>query len=105
MFFSNRKGLFVALFLVVVSACNAAQYPDHAQSTETVTNVRVVWLDPALVDKACRSKDAPDDEVYLGCYDPSTHTIYAPEPRSFNDRWRLSILGHEFWHALGAKHP
>ena len=58
------------------------------------------------VDAICNKLNgAPPSNSILGCYDPRTQTIYAVEPTSFNDGNRLLILGHEFWHALGAEHP
>lgn len=50
-------------------------------------------------------RDPADPGRVVGCYNPSSSTIYAVEPRNFNDTTYLEILGHEFWHALGAEHP
>lgn len=105
---SRSIGVFAAIALLYcLSASAALQYPPHAEATRSVTVVRVVWMDPEEVDQKCAegSPPRPPNEVYLGCYDPNTSTIYAPQPRSFNDLYRLVILGHEFWHALGAMHP
>ena len=84
---------------------NFIQYPDEAKSTRTAVFVRVVFMEPEEVNKFCNDGVVSDEYVILGCYDPRNNTIYAPEPRNFNDLERLEILGHEFWHALGADHP
>lgn len=85
----------------------ADQYPDQAKSTRTTVTVTVVWLQSFEdVDKVCASLGWEKPEgVIVGCYHRSTRTIYAVEPTSFNDYLHLTILGHEFWHALGAEHP
>lgn len=97
------------LFVFSTSSTLAGQYPDEATSTRTTVTVQVVWLDTtAAVNTYCSflmNQPIPTDGVIVGCYDPSTMTIYAVEPKNFNDRYRLEILGHEFWHALGATHP
>jgi hypothetical protein len=92
----------VAFFLPVLTL--AGQYPDEAKSTRTTVTVHVVWL-PSFeaVHAVCTFQMA--ERGVVGCYDPSTQTIYAVEPRNFNDNFLLEILGHEFWHALGAEHP
>lgn len=81
------------------------QYPDHAQSTETTVTVHVVWLPSIKAVNALCGFLMPHPGTIVGCYNPLTHTIYAVEPENFNDAFALEILGHEFWHALGAEHP
>lgn len=39
-----------------------------------------------------------DDQGYGHC------TIFVFQPEDFNDYLRLAMLGHEFWHCLGARH-
>ena len=104
-----QKLSFGAAFFLAFSVCSAAPpkgpYPDHAEGTRTTVTVHVVWLaDIATVNKVC-SYLIERSSAIVGCYDPSTTTIYAVQPRNFNDRFYLEILGHEFWHALGAEHP
>lgn len=82
-------------------------YPLHAKSTKMIVTVAVVW-EPSEkeVDTICNKlNDKPPSNNIAGCYDRRTNTIYAVEPISFNDGYHLVILGHEFWHALGANHP
>lgn len=91
------------LFPLVVAS---GQYPDSAKSTKTTVTVHVVWLPSFKAVDAFCSLDMPKgDGKIVGCFDPKVNTIYAVEPKNFNDAVRLEILGHEFWHALGARHP
>lgn len=85
----------------------AAHYPDRAKSTETTVIVNVVWYETReAVDAACAKMSGTEPEGnILACYNYRTSTIHAVEPTSFNDLFGLTILGHEFWHALGATHP
>lgn len=94
----------VALFS---SASNAAQYPDSAKSTRNTVTVNVVWMtDHDEVDAICSAFAGIEPKGTIrGCYLPSNNVIYVVEPTSFNDHYHLLILGHEFWHALGADHP
>lgn len=102
------SGLALALALFSFSA-RADQYPDHAAATRTVVIVRVVWVaNHAEANAICNklAGTAPDPKsTTLACYHPATSTIYTVQPSSFNDLYNLMILGHEFWHALGAEHP
>jgi len=94
----------VALFSLHASA---APYPDKAQSTVTTTTVHVVWVkDYKTADFVCSivQGEKPTGNI-LACYFPAYSAIVAVEPTSFNDYQHLMILGHEFWHALGAQHP
>lgn len=111
MFRLSGKLLFGAAFLFALALlpAHAAKYPDRAKSTRTTVTVHVVWL-PTIksVNHLCSmmmGQPIPKDGMIVGCYNPANTTIYAAEPRSFNDTYRLEILGHEFWHALGAEHP
>ncbi len=103
-----KKLLFGVAFFLSIPAL-AAQYPEEAKSTRTTVTVHVVWLRSFdAVNHFCSflmDQPIPTDGVIVGCYDDSTKTIYAVEPGNFNDEKRLEILGHEFWHALGASHP
>jgi hypothetical protein len=100
----------VAFFMAIPLVSASGQYPNEAKSTRTTVTVHVVWL-PSLqaVNHFCSflmdRKPPTPPSMIVGCFDPSSDTIYAAEPRSFNDEYRLEILGHEFWHALGAEHP
>lgn len=86
-------------------------YPKEAHATQTTVTVNIVWLKSYdSVDVVCNLLDGvfppPNDgTMIVGCFDPRDNTIYAVQPRNFNDSEHLEILGHEFWHALGALHP
>lgn len=85
----------------------SAEYAWSTPSTRTTVTVNVVWLKTQKeVDLVCSiiGNTKPKGTI-LGCYVEQTTTIYAVEPKDFDDSWGLHILGHEFWHALGAKHP
>lgn len=90
-------------------AVQSAQYPNTAKSTRTTATIHIIWLPShKITNLACSAlsgQPIPKDGTIVGCYNPSTQTIYAVQPRSFNDHFGLEILGHEFWHALGAEHP
>lgn len=103
------KHLAIGLLLSGVALFSFAtgHYPPEAHSTRTTVTVNVVWLpDFRMVDLVCAylSHEKPEGRI-KGCFDPMTTTIYAVEPSSFNDMRLLGILGHEFWHSLGAMHP
>lgn len=109
--FTRCIGLALMWGLAHFSA-SAAQYPDSAKSTRTEVTVRVIWLaNHHDVDLACSyfGSMPPSGDLtkraILGCYLPWNTTIIAVEPTSFNDEFHLEVLGHEFWHALGATHP
>lgn len=107
MFRSWIKPLLAGAFFLLATLAHSEQYPDSAESTQVRVTVTVVWLkDFAAVDAVCSALGwvKPEGGI-VGCYSPATQTIYAVEPTSFNDHLRLLILGHEFWHALGANHP
>ncbi len=82
-------------------------YPPHAEGTLTEVTVRIVWVAThAEADAICSAIAGTKVKgTILACYVPLTQTIYAVQPTSFNDQFALYILGHEFWHALGAEHP
>ena len=103
-----KKLLLGAAFLFALPVF-ADRYPEHAEADRRAVYVKVEWQpDWDTVNKLCAkliNVPLPDDGVFLACYNSETHTIYAVQPRNFNDERRLAILGHEFWHALGARHP
>lgn len=108
---SLLKGLALTALALFVCPLGAGiiQYPPEAHATETTVTVRVVWLASyAEVNRVCHmiDKSRPDPDAttsILACF--WNNTIYAVQPANFNDEFNLMILGHEFWHALGAEHP
>lgn len=95
----------VAFLLPVAFAAPTGQYPEHAKSTRTTVTVNIVWLPSFQAVNALCGFLMEKQGTIVGCFDPKTQTIYAVEPENFNDHFKLEILGHEFWHALGAQHP
>lgn len=104
-----KKLLFGAAFLFVFSVFAKDRYPTEARATRTTVTVNVVWLkDTGATNRFCSLLSGellPTNGILVGCYQPQTQTIFAVQPTSFNDAKHLEILGHEFWHALGAEHP
>lgn len=103
-----RACLGLALGLALFSfAAAEGRYPDSAEATRSVTIVRVQWVaDYAEADAVCSKLGNEEAKgTILACYHIPTGTIVAVQPSSFNDWQNLAILGHEFWHALGASHP
>lgn len=109
MFAALSKKLLLGVAFLFALPTFAGQYPDEAKSIYTTVIVHVVWLPSFDVTNLFCShimnKPISTEGKIVGCYDRGNQTIYAVEPRNFNDLKRLSILGHEFWHALGAEHP
>lgn len=114
-----KRGLLCAALFFALTSCitvkptfpdpvPVGKYPEHAKSTAKAVIVRIQWHDTfADVNAACEAIGAAPvpGESIVGCFDHETGTIHAVEPANFNDEFRLMILGHEFWHALGATHP
>lgn len=104
-----QKLLSGVAFFLAFSVCSAAPppgpYPGSSKSTRTSVTVHVVWLPSIRAVNAVCTFLIEQQSGIVGCFNPQTMTIYAVEPRNFNDDFYLEILGHEFWHALGAQHP
>lgn len=70
--------------------------------------VTVVWRfgTPEWVSLMCRSR--PNDSKVHGCAmrDPGSDrcVMFLVEPRDFQDRDRLAVMGHELWHCQGSGH-
>lgn len=102
----TKKLLFGAAFLLFASFAIGDRYPDHAVADKTTVTVNVVWLPSfAATDRFCQLPKHDENTIVYACYNPEKNTIYAVQPSSFNDHFKLEVLGHEFWHALGARHP
>jgi hypothetical protein len=92
----------------------AFQYARDVGSREAVNlaekkgEVTVVWrYGPAeWVSTMCGGR-LGDTHVH-GCAmrDPGSDrcVLFLVEPKDFQDRERLAVLGHEFWHCTGARH-
>ena len=80
------------------------------KSTRNQVLVRVVWMQSfeEAQERCIKDGDAqvsPGMRI-MGCYieREKEKVIYAVEPAGFDDYDKLIVLGHEFWHALGANH-
>lgn len=97
---------FFSSFAFATAPQPIAQYPEHAGATETTVTVHIIWM-PSIeaVNAFCGLWEPGHPGTIVGCYNSLTHTIYAVQPENFNDHFLLEVLGHEFWHSLGAEHP
>lgn len=106
------KFLSLVLFVFLTGCYNITKYPEQQEtitkSIITLTEVKIVWhKDIDDIGKSC--KELPKGNFY-GCAivfansEKSICIIHAIEPNNFNDLVKLQILGHEFWHCLGARH-
>lgn len=94
--------LLVAVLLLNTFAWAALPVPYKwfSPPTKTKVCVQVQWVTPQKAADICKGGSA--------CWFPSAtghhDLIVATQPKDFNDEWALMILGHELFHALGAKH-
>lgn len=108
------KVLLPLLASVLLTGCySITKYPDLelptiTKSTTTTVKVYVQWHESVdSITKAC--SDNKNILIY-GCAvsftskENSICIIHAMEPKNFSDAPKLAILGHEFWHCLGARH-
>lgn len=112
MFPSIAKRLLLGVAFFSLSAWSQQpeirHYPVTTKSTTSIATVAVVWLPSFKVaNEICAfmaGVDPATTEIYA-CYNRDSNIIYTVEPADFNDHFLLEVLGHEFWHALGATHP
>lgn len=88
------------LALPAMAADVVIPYRFYAPPTKTLVTVQVMWVGAESARAICKGGAA--------CWFPSAtgqpDLIVAEQPENFNDERRLMILGHEFFHALGAQH-
>lgn len=73
------------------------------KSSLTEVTVAVKWV--KTVDQLNSVCGSPNRLTYGCAISLGNHcTIHVIEPRDFNDVPLLAMLGHEFWHCLGARH-
>lgn len=106
--------MYKKMFIVGVcfSLLGCAQLPaqqEQAKTTRQATRgtatIHVRWVRSKLeAHKAC--SDAGAQGFNIGCaFGTSDNcTIIMAQPADFNDIEGLTLLGHETWHCLGAKH-
>ena len=70
--------------------------------------VTVVWRfgTPEWVNNMCGGKPGAQDVFGCSMSDANSDrcVVFAVEPRDFQDRDHLAVLGHELWHCQGARH-
>ncbi len=97
-------GLLVAAAALV--ACENAGRSVSSRADRNDIAITVRWTDARDVDAVCKAAGATDGERFEACAasGATTCTIYAAQPRNFEDRAALQALGHEAWHCFGARH-
>lgn len=106
------KFLSLVALLFLTGCYSITHYPEQqdtiSKSTITHTEVRVIWHKSVdEINAACRFKT---NRITYACASVfiqnqrSICLIHTIEPNDFTDQVRLMILGHEFWHCLGARH-
>ena len=95
----------VVLGAAALQACDQTpQKTVHAQWD--TANISVVWVPTSEIDAKCQALGVKDARVAGACAAVTRNhcTIYTPQPRNFNDRPNMYLLGHEAWHCFGAFH-
>lgn len=93
----------LALSPILVSAAEQAALTQRA--TVKTTTVYIQWVrNKAEGNRVCVSKGAPEYSGACAYGTTDSCNIVAIQPKDFNDTEALAVLGHEFWHCLGAKH-
>lgn len=106
------KILFLVSFAFLTGCYSITHYPEQqhtiSKSTITHTEVKVIWhKDVDEMPKECKRFS---NATLYGCAmvfkneKKSVCILHAIEPNNFNDTAKLAVLGHEFWHCLGARH-
>lgn len=68
--------------------------------TRSMVTVSVEWMDEDQINDVCKRSYRVNGCAIAG----SPCRMYVTEPKDFNDRDALVVLGHEFFHCLGAQH-
>lgn len=70
--------------------------------------VTVIWRfgTPEWVSMMCRNGSEKLEVHGCAMRDPGSDrcVMFLVEPKDFQDRDRLAVIGHELWHCLGARH-
>jgi hypothetical protein len=110
-------GLLVSFLLT--EATFAGSYEAPRIEGWNKANVEVRFMHPSRVNEVCQSLQMSDADSFGTATKPynacavvkrNTETrqtnclVYAVQPSNFDDDKRLSVLGHEVWHCMGAFH-
>ena len=110
----NLRILLSLVISLAMGGCAEFEYARDVAPT-VMTNggqsdgeIRVVWRfgTPEYIHRMCSIREG--GPIIHGCAarnpDGKSCVIYVVQPRNFQDDGRLAVLGHEFWHCLGARH-
>jgi hypothetical protein len=104
---------------LLTEASFAGSYQDPRIEGWNKANVEVRFMHPRRVNEICQSLQMSDGDsfgtdtkLYNACAVVKRNTetrqtnclVYAVQPSNFDDVKRLSVLGHEVWHCMGAFH-
>jgi hypothetical protein len=99
------------LLTITTGLCSGCASVEASRATRTHTTVTVHWqASDTRVEAECRRRAGSGASLgphrLGGCAGVRGDRceIIAVQPASFLDTARLSILGHELWHCLGATH-
>lgn len=108
------KNLFILSIMLVIIACSPSstnQYETINKARWSTTTIEVHWKNSTEINDICRTLGANDGSGgnFRACARSKPENlaiceIYATQPSNFDDEETLSILGHEVWHCLGARH-
>jgi hypothetical protein len=110
-----RRLLALILLVLCTSSCYAITgYPEQPKMIDgpsvTSTVVTVDWVRGVDEMQRLCSPELGTDKIWYACASVSRIgnttfcTIHAIMPKDFNDEVLLAVLGHEFYHCLGATH-
>jgi uncharacterized protein YqiB (DUF1249 family) len=109
----------LAVSFLLTEATFAGSYEAPRIEGWNKANVEVRFMHPSRVNEVCQSLQMSDADSFGTATKPynacavvkrNTETrqtnclVYAVQPSNFDDDKRLSVLGHEVWHCMGAFH-
>lgn len=111
---TSVTALITALSLCSCAAVDGFQYSRDVGSKEAIARalpkgeVTVVWRFGTSDWVSVMCAEAGKTQTVHGCAmrdrDSDRCVLFAVEPADFQDRDRLAVLGHEFWHCQGTRH-
>ena len=109
----------LAVSFLLTEATFAGSYEAPRIEGWNKANVEVRFMHPSRVNEVCQSLQMSDGDSlgtatkpYNACAVVKRNNetlqtnclVYAVLPSNFDDDQRLSVLGHEVWHCMGAFH-